>query len=122
MSKYLLIFFLLVTSLYSQSIFQNFFDALIYDKPEVTDYINSDELNYSHRFGIEYDSVKNKVLIGYELPDEIKSSIINGKYKYEIKEQPLADTYNEVTFSIPEVNFSRKYLFKNGFVTNSTYY
>lgn len=107
---------------FSQSIPQKFFDALIYDKTEISDYINKDELKHSSRLGIEFIGIKNKVLIGYELPDEIKSGIISGKYKYEIKEQPLADTYTEVTFNVPEVNYSRKYYFDNGFVTNSTYY
>lgn len=121
MPKYLIIL-ILIPSLYSQSIPQKFFDALIYNKSEITDYINKDELNYSNRLGISYDSVKNKILIGYELPDEIKSGILSGKYKYEIIEQPLADTYTEVTVSVPDANYSRKYFFSEGFVTNSTYY
>lgn len=121
MFKYLLILFLLVPLSYSQSIPQKFFDALIYDKPGITDLINKNELKYSKRLGIEYDSVKNKILIGYELPDEIRSGITSGKYKYEIKEQPLADTYTEVTISVPDANYSRKYYFADGFVTNCTY-
>lgn len=107
---------------FSQTIPEKFFDALIYDKSELSDYINKDELKHSSRLGIEYTGVKNKILIGYELPDEIKSGIISGKYKYEIKEQPLADTYTEVTFSVPAVNYTRKCYFDNGFVTNSTYH
>ncbi|HMQ97452.1 MAG TPA: hypothetical protein PKE39_00385 [Ignavibacteria bacterium] len=107
---------------FSQTIPEKFFEALIYDKAEISDYINKEELKHSSRLGIEYTGVKNKVLIGYELPDEIKSGITSGKYKYEIKEQPLADTYTEVTFNVPEANYLRKYYFNNGFVTNSTYY
>lgn len=107
---------------FSQSIPQKFFDALIYDKTEISDYINKDEIKNSSRLGIEFTGVKNKVLIGYELPDEIKSGILSGKYKYEIIEQPLADTYTEVTVSVPDANYSRKYFFSEGFVTNSTYY
>lgn len=122
MFKYLLILIFFVALVPAQSIPQKFFDALIYNKSEITDYINKDELNYSSRLGISYDSVKNKILIGYELPDEIKSGILSGKYKYEIIEQPLADTYTEVTFSVPDANYSRKYFFSEGFVTNSTYY
>jgi hypothetical protein len=122
MSRYLLILFFLVPSIFSQTIPEKFFDALIYDKAEISDYINTDELKHSCRLGIMYTGVKNKILIGYELPDEIKSGITSGKYKYEIKEQLLADTYTEVTFKVPEANYSRKYYFDNGLVTNSTYY
>jgi len=121
MSRYLLILFFLVPSIFSQTIPEKFFDALIYDKVEISDYINKDELKHSSRLGIEYTGVKNKILIGYELPDEIKSGISSDKYKYEINELPLADTYTEVTFNVPAANYSRKYYFDNGFVTNSTY-
>ncbi|MBE2228122.1 MAG: hypothetical protein IAE93_12285 [Ignavibacteria bacterium] len=122
MYKYLPILIFLVTSIFSQTIPQKFFDALIYDKAEICDFINKDELKYSSRLGIEYTGVKNKIFIGYELPDEIKSGIESGKYKYEIKEQPLADSYTEATLSVPETNYSHKYYFKKGFVTNSTYH
>jgi len=120
--KYLLcILFVARGITFSQTIPEKFFDALIYDKAEISEYINNDELKHSSRLGIEYTGIKNKFLIGYELPDEIKSGIASGKYKYEIKEQPLADTYTEVTFNLPAANYSRKYYFDNGFVTNSTY-
>ena len=105
----------------AQSTAQEFFDALIYDKPEITGYVDKKELAKSERLGIKYDGIKSKVLIGYELPDEINAGIKSGKFKYEINEQPLADTYTEVTFSVPAANYSRKYYFNNGFVTNSTY-
>ncbi len=122
MSRFFLILFFLVPSIFSQTIPEKFFDALIYDKAEISDYINKDELKYSGRLGIEYTGVENKILIAYELPVEIKSGITSGKYKYEIKEQPLADTYTEVTFNVPAANYSLKYYFDNGFVTNSSFY
>lgn len=122
MYKYLLILIFLAPSIFSQHISQKFFDALIYDKPELTDYIKKDELKYSKRLGIQYESVKNKILIGYELPEEIQAGIISGKYKYEIKELPAENGFTEVTFLVPDVNYSRVYYFRNGFVTNSTYF
>lgn len=105
----------------AQSTAQEFFDALIYDKPEITGSVDQNELAKSERLGIKYDGINSKFLIGYELPDEIKAGIKSGKFKYEIKEQSLADTYTEVTFSVPAANYSRKYYFDNGFVTNGTY-
>ncbi len=107
---------------YSQTTPQKFFDALIYDKANITEYINKDELEKSNRLGITYTGVKNKFMLGYELPDEIKEGIKSGKYKYEVKEQPLTDAYTQVTLSVPEANFSKVYYFDNGFVSNSTYY
>lgn len=122
MYKYLLILLFLAPSTFSQSIPEKFIDALIYDKSEIINYINAVERILSNRFGIEYTGVNNKILIGYELPDEIKSGIISGKYKYELKEQPLSDNYREVIFNVSAANYSRKYYFNNGFVTNGTYH
>ncbi len=115
------ILFLASDVVYTQSAADKFFDALIYDKAEITEYVDQKELVKSERLGIKYDGNKNKVLIGYELPDEVKAGIKSGKFKYEIKEQSLADNYTEVTFNVPAADYSRTYYFDNGFVTNSTY-
>lgn len=121
MYRFLLILLFLAPSIFSQNFSDKFLDALIYDKPDVTEYVNQLELVKSERLGIKYDGVKSKVLIGYELTDEVKAGIKSGKFKYEIKEQLLADTYTEVTLNVPVANYSRTYYFDNGFVTNSTY-
>ena len=120
--NFLFFFFVFSSGLvYSQSAAEKFFDALIHDRPEIVEYVDQKELAKSERLGIKYDGFKSKVLIGYELPDEIKAGIKSSKFKYEIKEQSLADTYTEVIFNVPAANYSRKYYFDNGFVTNSTY-
>lgn len=106
----------------SQSTPQKFLDALIYNKPEITDYVNKDELTKSQRLGISYTGAKEKCLIGYDLPEEIQAGILTGKYKYEIKELPVEDGFTEVNFLVPDANFSRVYYFRGGFVTNSTYF
>lgn len=106
---------------FSQSIPQKFFDALIYDKPGITKFISKDEISRSERLGVNYNVVKNKSLIGYEIPEEIKTGIQSGKYKYEISEKPVEDSYIEVTFKVPAVNFIRIYYFRDGFVSNSVY-
>lgn len=106
---------------FSESIPQKFFDALIYDKPVINEYINKDELSRSERLGINYTGVKVKSIVGYEIPPEIKSGIQSGKYKYEISETPVEDSFIKVTFKVTEVNFTRMYYFKEGFVSNSVY-
>ncbi len=108
--------------MFSQAIPEKFLDALIYNKPEITDYVNKDELTKSQRLGVSYTGAKEKCLIGYELPEEVQAGILSGKYKYEVKEQPVEDGFTEVTFVVPDLNFSRVYYFRGGFVTNSTYY
>ena len=107
---------------YSQTIPQKFFDALIYSKPEITDYINTDELARSQRLGITYIDVKHKFLIGSDIPESIKEGIISGKYTYKVSEVQLEESYTEATITVPEVNFSRIYYFNEGFVSGSAYH
>lgn len=107
--------------LYSQSLSKKFFEALISENGNIKEFINPNELGKSERLRINYKDVNVKALLTYDIPHEIKQHIINGIYKYEIKEQPIADNYTEVTFIIPDINYQRKYYFKNGFVFNSTF-
>jgi hypothetical protein len=107
--------------IYSQSTPQKFIDALIHDKPEIMEYVNKEELKRSQRLGIEYNGVKNKFIIGVDIPQELKEDIKNGKYKYEIAEKPLSDSFTEVTFKVPDANYSKVFYFLNGFIATSSY-
>jgi hypothetical protein len=106
---------------FSQSIPQKFFDALIFDKPEIVEFVNKDEITRSERLGIVYSGVRNKSLIGFEIPEEINTGIQSSKYKYEISERAVENSFTEVTFKVPELNFTRKCYFKDGFISNSNY-
>jgi hypothetical protein len=124
MTNYLkaaLLIFLLNITLTAQSIPQKFFEALISENGNIKEFINPNELEKSERLGINYKDVDVKALLTYDIPPDIKQNIINGTYKYEIKEHPIADNYTEVTFIIPDTDYQRRYYFKNGFVFNSTF-
>ena len=53
---------------------------------------------------------------------KLKKGLQSGKYKYEINELSLADAYSQVTFSVPDANFSKVYYFNDGFIANSSYF
>jgi hypothetical protein len=101
---------------------QKFIEALIYDKENIADFINKDELASSKRSGISYDGIKNKVLIGIEIPKEIKEGIRSSKYQYTVKEELLADGFTTAVFSVPSANYEKLFYFNEGFVPSSTYY
>lgn len=107
---------------FSQTTAQIFVDALIYDKENITDYINKDELTSSARLGITYNGVKNKILIGTEIPEEIKAGVVSGKYQYSIKEEELSDGFSSATFSIPAANYEKVFYFKGGLVNSTAYF
>lgn len=112
---------LILPIVHSQSVSNKFIDALIYNKPEITDYVNKGELENSRRLGIQYNGVKNKFLIGNDIPEEIKAGIKSGKFKYDVSEKSLEDSFTEVTFKSPDANYSKVFYFDDGFVTSSTY-
>ena len=43
---------------------------LITNSPDISNYINADELQIANRFGIEYEGIENKFLIANEIPNE----------------------------------------------------
>ncbi|MFI5211483.1 MAG: hypothetical protein ACHQIH_01255 [Ignavibacteria bacterium] len=101
---------------------QKFIGALIYDKENITDYINIDELASSARLGISYDGVKNKILIGTDIPEEIKTGIKSGKYQYSLKEELLTDGFISVALSIQAANYEKLFYFNEGFVNSTAYH
>ena len=124
MTNYLrtvLLIFLLNLSLTAQTVPQKFFDALISGNGNIKEFINNNELAKSERLGIKYKDIDIKALLTYDIPTEIKQSIITGTYKYEIKEQTTGGNYTEAAFIVPDINYQKKYYFENGFVFNSTY-
>jgi hypothetical protein len=108
--------------IHSQTTAQKFVDALINDKENIADYINKDELTSSSRLGISYDGVKNKLLIGSEIPHEIISVIKDDKFQYTVKEKPLTNGFTSAIFGVPEANYEKQFYFNNGFVNSTAYY
>ncbi len=125
MYKHLLILIFLAPSIFSQDISVKFFEALIQDKPELTDFINKEELEYSLRLGIEYDNVKNKFFIGNEIPEEIREGVISGKYEYNVAIEPHAGMkIGETRFAltIPDIQFRKEYYYNDGMISATTFY
>lgn len=107
----LIILLLPITPLYSQSDYKDFFDALIYNKDNIKNYVDENELARSQRLGINYTGVNNKFLIGYDIDENVKKDIRDGKLRYELKVTTLADGYSSVKFSIPPNKDSLRFFF-----------
>ncbi len=114
--------FLIISSVsFSQSVPEKFFDALLYDKDNIADFINKDALTRSKCLGITYTGVKEKALLTYEIPQKMKEDIISGKHKLEIVESSEGK-YTVVNITIPGYNdYSRTYYFDEGFIPVSEY-
>lgn len=118
--KTALLIFLLNFSLLAQSVPQKFFDALVYDKGNITDFINKETYTRSKCLGITYSGVKEKALLTFEIPEKMKEDIVSGKHKLEIFES-TEGKYTVVNITIPGYNYGRTYYFDGGFIPVSEY-
>jgi len=117
---------LLVPFTYTQTISNDRIDKiinlLIENSPDISNYINADELKITNRFGIEYAGIKNKFLIANDIPKEFSSDLMNGKIKFEYDVKRLEDNFSSLNISIPALKFKREYFLKDTLLINSTHY
>ncbi|MBK7500325.1 MAG: hypothetical protein IPI19_14890 [Ignavibacteriales bacterium] len=123
-----IIFFLLLffPFAYTQTISNHRIDKiitlLITNSPDISNYINADELQIANRFGIEYEGIENKFLIANEIPKEFTNDLLNGKIKYEYKLESLEENFSLLTITIPTLNLKSEYFLKDSFLVASTNY
>jgi hypothetical protein len=123
-----IIFFLLllIPFTYSQSIsderINKIINLLITNSPDISDYINADELKITERFGIEYEGIKNKFLIANNIPEDFSDDLLNRKIKYETLVENLEDNFSSLIITIPSLKFKREYFLKDSFLVSSAFY
>ena len=85
--------------------------------------MNPDELVRSSRLGINYNGIKNKLLISYDIDDNIKKEIIEKKLKYELHELEEHGKFSKFEFSISVLNYTKYFYFRSWkYISPSTYY
>jgi len=96
-------FFLLIIFFCSQSIpiniddkIKSFFNDLIAGTADLSEYLLKSELEKSKRLGIEYEKVKNKFIISFDIDGQIKKEISEKKIQYELKQEKLNDGFSKV--------------------------
>jgi len=123
-----IIFFLLLfipfsyTQIISNHRIDKIITMLITNSPDLSNYINADELQITNRFGIEYEGIENKFLIANEIPKDLSNDLLNGKNKYEYNLESLMDNFSLLTITIPTLNLKREYFLKDPFLVTSAYY
>ena len=123
MKSLILIFILCISHIaFSQTSAEKFIKALINNSDNIRDFVDESEIARSERLGITYTGVKNKFLIGYDIDEQVKSDMKEGRLQYDIKEKALEDNYSQVEFSISSLKFSKLFYFHNGkFISPTTY-
>ena len=100
-----------------------FVEALINNSDNLEKFVDSDEVANSKRLGINYDGVKYKFMISYDIDEKIRDEIKKNGLKYDINETDLGNGYSLIDFTVPSLNYSKKFYFKNGkWISPITYY
>lgn len=97
---------------FAQNLDQEGFIKALAGDGDIRQYVSEEELQSSERLGITYYGEKDKFLIGYELPEEIKEMIRAGS-NYELSYPMTGNGYGALTLSVPSENFKQIFYFKN---------
>ncbi len=107
----------------SESRARDFIDALCRNSLRLTEFIDTTELKLCARLGIQYDEIDTKFLISQDLDSLIKTAVISGQYQHAVDISPLNESFQKVTLSLPDLQFSRDFYFKGGkWILPSTYF
>jgi hypothetical protein len=100
-----------------------FIEGLINNNDNLEKYVDKDELAKSKRLGINYDGVKYKFIISYDIDEKIIDGIKKNGVKYDVSKSNLGNRYSVAEFTVPSLNYSKKFYFKNGkWISPITYY
>jgi hypothetical protein len=101
---------------------KNFFNDIIADTGNLSKYLNKSELAKSERLGIEYEKVKNKFLISFDIDEPIKNEIRENKTLYQLKEEKLGEDFLKITFFVSSRSYSKEFFFKDNKLISPAYY
>ncbi|MDD3050164.1 MAG: hypothetical protein PHR06_03380 [Candidatus Cloacimonetes bacterium] len=101
---------------------KKFINLLIIDSPEISDFLDIDDVENNSRLGTNYYGVQNKSLISYDIDPEIKKLILNKQLEYEIRLEFLEAQYYLLTFRTQKPSYEKEFFFYgDNFVSPLTY-
>lgn len=101
---------------------RDFFKDLIADADDLSKYLNKSELAESERLGIQYEGIKNKFLISFDIDKQVKDEIRESKTSYLLKEEMLDEDFSKITFFVQSRNYSKEFYFKGNKFISPAYY
>ncbi|HVO75571.1 MAG TPA: hypothetical protein VMT35_16190 [Ignavibacteriaceae bacterium] len=125
--RIILFLFLILLNSYSfpQEIDRNikdFFEDLIANSEDLSKYLDKSELDRSQRLDINYEGIKNKFLISFDVDDSIKNEIKRDKISYQLEEEKHDKGFTKVTFLVPSRNYSKEFYFKDDKLVSPAFY
>ncbi|UCH64359.1 MAG: hypothetical protein JSW63_06890 [Ignavibacterium sp.] len=100
----------------------SFIDALINSSDSLEDFVLPEELSLSKRLGINYQGVKNKFLISYNIPLKVIEEIKRNKMYYQTNIEKIDEEFSILQFEVKQLDFNTKYYFKNAYLISPPYF
>ncbi len=125
MKTFIFISFLILFNsfLFSQDKEREFIESLISNSENLEKFVDENELAKSKRLGISYDSVKYKFMISYDIDEKVKEEIKKSNIKSEVKTNVIDKEYSLAEFTVPALNYSKQFYFKNSrWISPITYF
>jgi len=99
---------------------EEFIFALINNSDSLEQFIYPEERVLSNRLGINYEGIKYKFLISYEIPQQIVEKIRERNTKYTLNIEMIDEGHSILHFKTE--NYETKYYFKSGFLISPPYF
>lgn len=112
--SFILLLVLFFSTSFSQDKQKEFVEALISGVDNLEKFVDDGELSSSKRLCINYDGIKYKFIISFDIDEKIKDEIKKNNLKYEIKKSDLGNGYSIAELTVPSLNYSKQFYFKNG--------
>lgn len=126
---FVLTFFSLFNSfeVLSQSLFEEqskiFIEHLINNNDKIINLIDESELKTSYRLVVQYEDVKHKFLISYDIDENVKKGIASKKLDYTITTRNLEKNYSKIVFTVTNIDYQKEFYFKNQkYISPITYF
>ena len=101
---------------------EEFIQLLIEESDDLQELVLPEELKLSNRFNINYDDVKFKFLISYDIDHSLRDKIKKNKENYEVQIHKLKKDFSRLEFRVPAMNYQKDFYFKGKYLTSPIYY
>jgi hypothetical protein len=115
MHKFFILLFLpasLFSQILSRDKAEEFIKDLLRSDEKLRSWFDESDLEASHRLGIEYEGVKYKNMIGYDIDEDVKAAVRNGPLSYTVGLDRLEKDYCRLVISFGRANRDKEFYFR----------
>lgn len=102
---------------------KSFIEALITDSDDLVKYFDMGQIKLSGRLGINYKTVKHKLLLSLDIDPALKQKLLRHELRYTYKIEPLAPDCAKLLVEITGEKINYEFIFRHGMlISYADYY